>query len=711
MDLARLRNIGIAAHIDAGKTTVSERILFDAGVEHRFGEVDEGTTVLDWMPEERERGITITAAATRVPWRDHAINLIDTPGHVDFTIEVERSMRVLDGAILVVDAVMGVQAQSETVWRQMQRHNVPAIAFVNKLDRPGADYLQAIANIKKRLHVRAIAVQFPIFEATSAGQGRTLAGIVDLLDQRLWRFEPKSKTAHVVSSPLPENGRDDVGILRADLLEALSEEDDVVLQALLDGRDVQRDVLVAAMRRRVLARTLMPVLCGVALKNAGIQPLLDAVVDWLPSPLDSLPIAGTEPETGATVERKPSEDEPFAALAFKLQVLPHGDLTFVRIYSGHIEPGAQVWNPRSKKLERIARILRMHANHGEGLERASAGDIVAVTGLKQTATGDTLCVRDAPIVLERLEFPEPVLSLVIEAADAGDREKLVGALARLEHEDPSFQVKEDADTGQWLISGMGELHLEVIQHRLEAEFRVKPATGKPRVAYREAVVRGGIGASRVERTTGAKEIFGAVEIEVAADPSTEKPAVEWTAGCPVPNAFRRAVTEALLLDAHNGPRFGFPLVHARLRLTGGASEPRRDAEMGFVQAASQALRAALEPSEIALLEPWMRFEIQAPNEFASGILADLNARKAEVEDMSSEGSLRTMTGTVALSKMFGYSTAIRSLSQGRAGFSMVPSGYRRDPRAAPVLVGSAAGSLTPPSRTAIVLGPFPLGAR
>ncbi len=679
MDLARLRNIGIAAHIDAGKTTVSERILFDAGVEHRFGEVDEGTTVLDWMPEERERGITITAAATRVPWRDHAINLIDTPGHVDFTIEVERSMRVLDGAILVVDAVMGVQAQSETVWRQMQRHNVPAIAFVNKLDRPGADYLATVANIGKRLHVRSIAVQFPIFEAVGQGQGRTLKGIVDLLDQRTWRFEAKSRTARVLAEPLPEEIRDDIGILRADLLEALSEQDDVVLQALLDGRDVERDVLVAALRKRVLERTLLPALCGVALKNAGIQPLLDAVVDWLPSPLDMPPVTGIDPESEAALQRKVSVEEPFAALAFKLQVLPHGDLTFVRIYSGSIESGAQVWNPRTKKLERIARILRMHANHGEGLERASAGDIVAFTGLKQTATGDTLCERDAPIVLERLEFPEPVISLVIEPADSGDREKLTQALARLTHEDPSFDVKEDADTGQWLISGMGELHLEVLKHRLETEFRVKPATGKPRVAYREAVVRGGIGASRVERATGTKEIFGAVELEVLADPTTEKPTVEWLASCPVPNAFRRAVAEALLLDAHNGPRFGFTLVHARLRVTGGASDPRRDAEMGFVQAASQALRAALEPSEIALLEPWMRFEIQTPNEFASGILADLNSRKAEVLDMSSEGSLRTMTGTVALSKMFGYSTAIRSLSQGRAGFSMSPSGHRRVP--------------------------------
>ena len=679
MDLARLRNIGIAAHIDAGKTTVSERILFDTGVEHRFGDVDDGTTVLDWMQEERERGITITAAATRVPWKGHAINLIDTPGHVDFTIEVERSMRVLDGAVLVIDAVMGVQAQSETVWRQMQRHRVPYVVFVNKLDRPGADFLGAIASVAKRLHVRAVAVQYPIHSAVGAGQGRAVAGVVDLLDLSTWRFAQDAKEARVTREDLPPEVRDEAQVLRSDLLEVLSERDDLVLQALLDGREVPRDVASRALRARVLDGSVIPVLCGVALRNVGIQPLLDAVIEWLPSPLDMPPVRGRSPDSGEIVERPPREDAPFCALAFKLQALPHGDLTFARIYSGAVETGAQVWNPRTKKLERIGRILRMHANHGEGLERAVAGDIVAFTGLKHTATGDTLCAREAAIALESLEFPEPVLSLVIEPADSGDRDKLVAALGRLVHEDPSFHAKEEADTGQWIISGMGELHLEVLQHRLENEFHVKASVGKPRVAYHEALVRAGSGSSRVERTMGGKDVFGAVDLTVEPDPASEKPSVEWGPDCPIPTAFRRAVTEALLLEAQVGPRFGFPLSNARVRVTGGASDPRRDAEMGFVQAAVTALRGAMTDGEVALLEPWMRFEIQTPGEFSSGILADLNARHAEVADLSAEGAFRTITGTVSLSKMFGYSTAVRSLSQGRASFSMSPTGHRRVP--------------------------------
>ncbi|MBL8857862.1 MAG: elongation factor G [Planctomycetes bacterium] len=680
MDLSRLRNIGIAAHIDAGKTTVSERILFDAGVEHRFGNVDEGTTVLDWMPAERERGITITAAATRVPWRDHAINLIDTPGHVDFTIEVERSMRVLDGAILVIDAVMGVQAQSETVWRQMQRHRVPYFAFVNKLDRPGANYLKAVAHIEKRLHVRAIPVQYPLIKP-AAGGGSVVEGIVDLLDKRTWRFDADTKEARLVDEALSADVSDEVGVLHAELLEALAEDDNDVLRALVEGETIARDKLNAALRARVLGGTLVPVLCGVALRNIGIHPLLDAVVDWLPSPLDAPPIAGTEPESGAACTRAPRASEPFCALAFKLQALTHGDLTFARIYSGAVQSGDHVWNPRTKHLERIARILRMHANHGEGLETASAGDIVAFTGLKHTATGDTLCARAAPIVLESLIPLEPVLSLVIEPRDSGDREKLAAALARLVHEDPSFHAKDDADTGQWIISGMGELHLEVLKHRLAQEFHVEASVGKPRVAYREAVVRGGRGAARVERTVGQKDIFGAIELEVRPDPEGAQCVINWSDGCPIPTAFRRAVHEALTLEAEVGPRFGFPLVQLQIQITGGDSEPQRNSEMAFAQSAAQALRTALSEAEVALLEPWMNFEIQTPGEFASGILADLNARRAEVGDVTHEGAFRTLSGTVALSKMFGYSTAVRSLSQGRASFSMSPSGHRAVPEA------------------------------
>jgi elongation factor G len=673
MDLARMRNIGIVAHIDAGKTTVSERILFDAGVEHRLGEVDEGTTVLDWMPEERERGITITAAATTLPWKGHSINLIDTPGHVDFTVEVERSMRVLDGAVLVLDAVMGVQAQSETVWRQMRRHNVACIGFVNKLDRPGADYMRSVLDMRRRLNAPAIPVQFPLFK------GGVLDGIVDVLSGSTWSFDSVAARASLRSGDLPEDVTLETGVLRAELLDALAEEDDELMQALIDEREPALDLAKRALRRRVIAGTLVPVLCGCALKNLGIEALLDAVIDCLPSPLDVPPVFGFDPKTQERIERRPSADEPFCALAFKLQAQAHGDLTFVRVYSGRITPGTQVQNPRTQKPERVARILRMHAEAGAALESAGPGEIVALTGCKWTGTGDTLCDKAAPIVLERLEFPLPVIALVIEPSSAADRDKLHLALARLEREDPTFHVSEDADTGQWLISGMGELHLEVAQHRLLNEFHVKPNVGQPRVAYREAVVAPGRGRGKIDRLQGTKDVFGCVEIEVRPDPQHAAPHVEWSGPAAVPEAFRKAVTETLLLDAQSGPRFGFPILQTAIHVVGGESDPRRDAEMAFTQAANLALRAALDAAEVVLVEPLMSFEIQTPAEFSSGIIADLNARRAEVVNVQAEGPLRTIGGTVPLSQMFGYSTAVRSLSQGRASFSMLPAGFRRVP--------------------------------
>jgi elongation factor G len=679
MDPARVRNIGIAAHIDAGKTTVSERILFAAGVEHRFGNVDEGTTVLDWMQEERERGITITAAATSVPWRDHRIDLIDTPGHVDFTIEVERSMRVLDGAVLVLDSVMGVQAQSEAVWRQMKRHRVPYIAFVNKLDKIGADFLHVVADLNKRLGAPAIPAQYPLYSSQDLGTARTLRGLVDLLSLATWTFDVGGRDARSRQVELPADARDDVLVLRAELLEKLAEDDEELLVFVTEGREPPLAALIAALRRRTIAGTLVPVFCGAAQKSFGVHPLLDAVVDYLPSPLDLPPVRGVDPEIGDGIERACSVDAPFAALAFKLQALPHGDLTFVRIYSGSIEPGAGVWNPRTRRFERVARILRMHAQSGQAIARASAGEIVALTGLKHTATGDTLCTRDSPIVLERLEIPEPVLSLVIEPSSSADRDKLRAALQRLEHEDPTFRLREDPETGQWLVSGMGELHLEVISHRLRSEFHVGASTGAPRVAYREGLLTGARGSARVERQIAGRDVFGAVELSLRVDPELERARVEWAESCPIPQAFRTAIAESLALEVQAGPRFGHPLVHAAVRVEGGDSDPRRDTEMAFVQAASQALRQALQDAEVGLYEPLMAFEIQSPAEFSSGIIADLNARKASVEDVRSDGPFRSLLGTVPLSWMFGYSTAVRSLSQGRASFSMSPAGLRRVP--------------------------------
>ncbi|MFO1011500.1 MAG: elongation factor G [Planctomycetota bacterium] len=673
MDVSRLRNLGIVAHIDAGKTTVSERILFDAGVEHRMGNVDEGTTVLDWMQEERERGITITAAATTIPWKDHRINLIDTPGHVDFTIEVERSLRVLDGAILVVDAVMGVQAQSETVWRQMQRHHVPCLAFVNKLDRPGADYLRAVGDLAKKLRAHAVPVQYPLWR-----EGR-LTGIVDLLTRRTWMFAGAGEQAIDAALDVPPDAADEVGVLRSELLDALADGDDEVLACVLERREPELPALERALRRRVVADGLVPVFCGIALRNQGIQPLLDAVVKYLPSPLDLPPVRGTDPRTHEPIDRKPSVEEPVCALAFKLQSQAHGELAFVRVYSGRITSGAHLWNPRAQKLERVGRLLRMHANHGEGLESAGPGEIVAISGLKHTSTGDTLCEREAPIVLEALEFPEPVISLVLEPANSPDRDKLRLALGRLAHEDPSFHVHEQPDTGQWTISGMGELHLEVLRHRLEHEFHVEVRVGTPRVAYREAVTAAARGRGRVERQLGGKEVFGDVEVELRPDPSLTTPAVGWEPDVGIPSAFRKVVEGTLALETHVGPRFGFPLSQVKIAVVGGSSDPRRDAEMGFAQAASQALREALSRSEVVVLEPLMRFEIESPAEFSSGILADLGSRKAEVREVSADGAVRSICGLVPLSQMFGYSTAVRSLSQGRAGFSMSPAGLRPVP--------------------------------
>jgi elongation factor G len=669
MDTGRIRNIGIAAHIDAGKTTVSERLLYYSGVEHKIGAVDEGTATMDWMPQERERGITITAAATTLPWKDCGINLIDTPGHVDFTVEVERSLRVLDGAVLVIDAVAGVQAQSEAVWRQMRRHHVPAIGFVNKCDRAGADFLGALRSIERRLGARPIALQYPLLE------GGRFIGYVDLLTRRAFdcsgREHAPHEPAHEV--PLPAQLADEVGVLRSELLDTLAEHDDALLSAVLEEREVDVALARATLRKLTIASAILPVLCGAALRNIGIEPLLDAVVDLLPSPLEVPPITGLDPATHERVTRPPLADAPVAALAFKLHAEPHGDVTYVRIYSGHIAPGTALFNPRTNKHERIGRLLRVHADSRTQLDIAGPGEIVALTGLKATSTGDTLCSSDARIVLESLVWPEPVISMVVEPRSTLDRERLRHALERLAREDPTFHQREDEATGQWLISGMGELHLEVMLQRLKTEAHVDAAMGQPRVAYREALCSSSRGSGRVERAIGGKEVFGAVDVEVAPGSGLE---VVWAEGCLVPREFRAAVQESLLVAAQVGPRFGFPLVDARMTLSGGESHPRLDAEVGFVQAAASALRAAMNSAVIDLLEPRMDFEITAPSEFSSGIIADLNSRHADVERVVSQETWRLISGKVALIHMFGYASAVRSLSQGRASYSMHPAGFQ-----------------------------------
>lgn len=667
----RLRNIGIVAHIDAGKTTVTERMLFFSGVEHRFGEVDSGTATMDWMAEERERGITITAAATTIPWKDHTVALIDTPGHVDFTVEVERSLRVLDGAVLVLDAVSGVQAQSETVWRQMARYRVPCIVFVNKCDRLGADMLAAAQTVRDRLGANPVPVQYPLFDGEGA-----LYGVVDLLTRETWDF--RAEKPEPAALDWPAESADELGVLRSELIDSLAEEDEALLAMVLEDREPDVAALKSALRKRTLEGTLLPCLCGAALRNVGVQPLLDAVVDYLPNPLQVAAPVGTDPESGEPRRCDPDVEAPLCALAFKLYADTHGDLTYLRVYSGKLESGMQVYNPRLQRTERVARLLRMHADHGEALEFAGPGDIVAVTGLKLCGTGDTLCTKRDALVLERLEFPEPVITCMVEPASAADRDKLQAALMRLTREDPSFTVREDPDTGQWLMAGMGELHLEVIQHRLESDFRVTPRVGTPRVAYREAVLASGRGSGRVEKTLGAKEIFGAVAVEITPDASVPGLLVEWRTE-EVPRGVRPAVEESLVLEGQVGPRFGYPLVHARVAVVGGESAPGRDFEAAFAQAATIALREATSNAAVTLLEPVMRFEIQTPAEFSSGILADLNSRGAQVSDVQVEGDVRLLLGTVPLYCMFGYSTAVRSLSQGRAGFSMVHAGYEPVP--------------------------------
>jgi elongation factor G len=672
-DLTRIRNLGVVAHIDAGKTTVSERILYYSGVEHRMGEVHEGTAVMDWMDEERKRGITITAAATSVPWKDHAIHLIDTPGHVDFTVEVERCMRVLDGAVLVLNAVAGVQAQSETVHRQLARHGVPYLVFVNQYDRPGADFGAAIGSLEQRLGAPAVAIQYPV------GAEREFRSVVDLVTGELVEFGEASLGREVTRGPVPAELADEVGVLRAELLERLAEEDEQVLDAVVEEREPDLAAVKRALRAATIAGRLVPVLVGAALRNVGIQTLLDAALDYLPSPADVPPVQGTCPLEGGAVERAADPDAPTAALAFKLVSDPHDDLTFVRVYSGKVRAGEKLYNPRVKRMERITRVLRMHAESRTSLEAAGPGEIVALTGLKLTGTGDTLCDRGAPITLEGLEFPEPVMNLAIEPASSAMRDKLRDALGRLRHEDPTFRVREDDDTGQWIISGMGELHLEVLIHRLEGDFGLDVVVGKPLVAYREAVRGPGSGSGRVDRALGGKDVFGAVDVELLPAEGDQAPEVTWDTDCAVPEGFRPSVEEALVLGAEVGPRFGYPLVGARLVARGGESVPARDAELAFAQAASLALREAMGQAGVDLLEPVMAFEITAPAEFMSGILAHLNSCRAQIGDLVVDGERRTVVGTAPLASLFGHSTTLRSLSQGRADFSLTPAGFRPVP--------------------------------
>jgi len=681
MGLESLRNIGIAAHIDAGKTTISERFLYFTGVERRMGEVHDGTTVMDWMDEERERGITITSAVTSAPWRDHQINLIDTPGHVDFTVEVERSMRVLDGAILVLQGPAGVQAQSETVVRQMRRHGVPCLAFINQCDRPGTDVPAVVAQLRSRLSLNAVAIQQPL------GMDRDLEGVVDLIELRGWRFHRQDPTQDPELVELDEDQELEAGVMRSELVDAVADVDEALANLVIEGIDPGPVELREALRRATLARAVVPVLLGSALRNIGMQPLLDAVVDLLPSPLDRGAVVGASPEdSDEVVPCPPDPTAPPAVLAFKLTADPNEDLCFVRIYSGTVKRGMKLWNPRIRRMERVARILRMHADHRDAIESVGPGEIVALTGMKLTRTGDTLCDRAAPVALEGLVFPEAVIQRTVEPDSSADRERLTAALDRLSYEDPTFHVREDEETGQWLISGMGELHLEVVQHRLEREFHLAVRVGSPRVAYREALRGPSRGTGLVDRTEGSpggKPAYGQVEVELVPEPDLVGCRVEYAAGGAIPSGYRSHVLENLKACVEAGPRFGFPLEGISVRVVGGGSKSGQDTDSGFAQAASlafsDAIAGATGRGEVDLLEPVMDFEVSSPEEFAGGILADLNAQGATIEEVLSEGEARILRGRVPLIRMFGYTTALRSLSQGRAAMSMELGGFQSVP--------------------------------
>jgi elongation factor G len=668
--LEKTRNIGIMAHIDAGKTTTTERILFYTGRTHKMGEVHEGAAVMDWMAQEQERGITITSAATTAFWRDHRVNILDTPGHVDFTVEVERSLRVLDGAIAVFDSVAGVEPQSETVWRQADTYRVPRVAFINKMDRIGANFRGSVQSMIDRLGAHPVPVQLPI------GNEADFSGVVDLVNMKAILYKDDLGQEWEVVD-IPEDLHDAAGEARTELIEAVAEYDDALLEDYLEERPIEPDRLIQDVRKATLDISMTPVLCGSAFKNKGVQPLLDAVIDYLPSPLDVPPVEGLEGSQiqdgeGKPTTRAPSDDEPFAALAFKVMADPYvGKLTYFRVYSGRLQAGGRVLNSVTGRTERVGRILMMHANHREEVEEVYAGDIAAGVGIKQTSTGDTLCATDAPVVLEAIKFPEPVVHLSIEPKTKADQEKLSMALQRLGEEDPTFQVHTEEETGQTVISGMGELHLEVIVDRLKREFNVEAGVGRPQVAYRETV-RGA--ASNVEgkfiRQTGGAGQYGVVNIDLEPAPGEGFDFVNQIKGGAVPSEFIPAVEKGIEEALESGVRAGYPMVDVRATLVDGKYHDTDSSEVAFKIAGSLALKEAAKRARPVLLEPIMAVEVVTPEEFIGTVIGDLSSRRGRVEGQEPRGNAVAVRASVPLSEMFGYATDLRSSTQGRATYTM-----------------------------------------
>lgn len=674
VELQKTRNIGIMAHIDAGKTTTTERMLFYSGKVHRIGEVDKGTATMDWMDQEQERGITITSAATTCYWKGYRINIIDTPGHVDFTVEVERSLRVLDGAIAIFCGVAGVQSQSETVWRQADRYEVPRIAYINKMDRIGADFYRVLQMINRNLTRKALPLQLPI------GVEEDFIGVVDLLKMKAFTYHDEMGL-EIEERELTASETEEALRWRHELVEFLAEHNDEILIRYLEGQEISMDLLQQAVREQTLANELVPVLCGSSFRNRGVQMVIDAVVDYLPSPLDIPPVTGIEPDSGEEVKRLADINEPFSALSYKVAVDPYvGKLTYFRVYSGSVKTGSTVYNATRDCRERMTRILRMHANHREEIDEAKAGDIVAGVGLKLTVTGDTLADDKAPVLLEAMTFPEPVISVAIEPKTKADEDRISEVLRRLAEEDPTFKTSVDAETGQTIISGMGELHLEVIVERLLREFKVNANVGRPQVSYKETVKGVGRGEGSFIKQSGGRGQYGHVVLQVS--PLVQGEGfrfVDAISGGVIPKQFIPAVEAGIREALGAGIQAGYPVVDLEVKLVGGSFHEVDSTEVAFKVAASMAFKDALGKADPILLEPIMELEIVVPEEFTGEVIGDLNARRGRITGLEEGRGIRSLRGHVPLAETFGYATDLRSLTQGRGTFSMQFSHYEEVP--------------------------------
>ena len=671
-----MRNIGIMAHIDAGKTTTTERILYYTGENHKIGETHEGGATMDWMAQEQERGITITSAATTCFWLDHQINIIDTPGHVDFTIEVERSLRVLDGAVAVFDAVAGVEPQSETVWRQANRYGVPRICFINKMDRIGANFFRSVDMIRDRLKAKPVCLQIPI------GSEDKFDGVVDLINGRSVRFEKESKGLQITYGEVPEDLKDLYEEKRLELLDTVAEEDEELMEKYLEGHELTVEEINSCIRKGTIRQSIVPVLCGTAFRNIGVQPLLDAVVNYLPSPLDIDQMVGHNPDKPEEEIVCPSSDkEPLAGLVFKLASDPFvGHLAFFRIYSGVIEAGSTLYNANTGKKERLGRLLRMHANKREDIKSAGAGDIVALVGMKLASTGDTICDEKRPVVLESLDIPEPVIEVAIEPKTKTDRDALSAALNKLAKEDPSFRVKGNEETGQTLIAGMGELHLDIIVDRLVREFNVNANVGKPQVAYRETITKPSKSDLKYAKQSGGRGQYGHCVIEVEPNPEKGYEFVNAITGGVIPKEYIPSIDKGIQDALKSGVLAGFPVVDVKVTLVFGSYHEVDSSEQAFYVAGSMAIKDAMQKATPALLEPYMDVEVVTPDDYLGDVMGDLNGRRGRVQSMEARAGAQVVRAQVPLSEMFGYATDLRSRTQGRGQYTMQPSHYTEVPK-------------------------------